>query len=165
MTVGSYHFCRHDLHSSLDGARAEARFYVKAMLRIGGHELHAWRKGNFLPILDFERKANQVLSKWRDAFFDEVRRLVGHNSILYCSPGFNNWGPPKVRDNRMWVAEYGVSSPKAPPGYKSWDLWQYTEHGRLNGISGDVDISKLPSSANGKLSRLICNNDSQTVKL
>lgn len=36
-----------------------------------------------------------------------------------------------------WVARYG----KEPTYIHNYILWQYTEHGNINGITGDVDIS------------------------
>lgn len=36
-----------------------------------------------------------------------------------------------------WVARYG----KEPTYISNYILWQYTDHGKINGINGDVDIS------------------------
>lgn len=40
----------------------------------------------------------------------------------------------------LWLAQYG---PRAtlPPGWTSYWLWQYTDKGRIPGVTGDVDLN------------------------
>lgn len=46
---------------------------------------------------------------------------------------------PVVNNNNTWVAEYGVSATKYT-GY--YVMWQYTSKGFVDGINGNVDLSK-----------------------
>ena len=55
-----------------------------------------------------------------------------------------------------WVARYGVNngSPSYKPVTKKYDIWQYSSKGRVNGVSGDVDVNyvykDLPAKITGK---------------
>jgi lysozyme len=161
LVVGSYHFAREDTHPGKSGAQAEAQHYVRTMMRIPGHgKGRVWHKGNFLPILDFEKgTGDHKYSPWRDAFYDEVRRLVGHYSILYTSPGFNNWAKPNVKDNRLWVAHYtSASQPNQVPGYSGYDLWQFTDKRVVAGCHEPVDASRLPQKLKA-MDRILCHRN------
>lgn len=47
--------------------------------------------------------------------------------------------------HRLWLAQYGPAA-KCPLPWKAPFLWQYTEHGRVRGISGDCDLSSFAGS-------------------
>ncbi len=49
----------------------------------------------------------------------------------------------------VWIPTYGKNTGKVPSGYApshSWDMWQYTSVGRIDGISSKVDISRIRRS-------------------
>ena len=46
------------------------------------------------------------------------------------------------------VARFGsvvIPAYRSTPPDHPWDLWQYTDKGRIQGINGDVDMNKNPS--------------------
>jgi len=43
----------------------------------------------------------------------------------------------------LWVAHYTTAAaPYMPVGWTSWLIWQYTSSGRVDGISGNVDMNR-----------------------
>ncbi len=46
----------------------------------------------------------------------------------------------------LWVAEYGVSSPATIGNWQSWSGFQYTDGGRIDGISGNVDLDRFTAA-------------------
>jgi hypothetical protein len=44
----------------------------------------------------------------------------------------------------LWLAQYTTGEPTWPSGtYPLWTLWQYSESGNVNGISGSVDLDRF----------------------
>jgi GH25 family lysozyme M1 (1,4-beta-N-acetylmuramidase) len=43
--------------------------------------------------------------------------------------------PPSIK---LWVAKYSNSEPSI-----TWDAWQYTDKGKITGVTGNVDVSKF----------------------
>ncbi len=41
----------------------------------------------------------------------------------------------------LWVATYGTQAPILPNGWSDWRFWQYTNSGRVAGISKNVDLN------------------------
>jgi lysozyme len=41
----------------------------------------------------------------------------------------------------LWVANYSVTQPTLPAGWSKWGVWQYSSHGTIAGISGNVDMN------------------------
>lgn len=73
----------------------------------------------------------------------------GHEPIVYTGPYFWNtaWAYSVSRTTRgkvpyrLWIANYGVSSPSIPMGWTEYTVWQYSESGSVAGISGNVDLN------------------------
>lgn len=40
----------------------------------------------------------------------------------------------------LWVANYGVTCPLMPTGWTDWVFWQSSESGRVDGVTGNVDL-------------------------
>ena len=43
----------------------------------------------------------------------------------------------------LWVAYYGEKQVLLPGNWSGWNMWQYTENGRVPGINGSVDLSRF----------------------
>jgi GH25 family lysozyme M1 (1,4-beta-N-acetylmuramidase) len=131
-----------DPHLSLVGAQGEARHFVNTMRTLPGHAHEAMHAGDLRPVLDFEvGTANHLYSPWRDAFQRAVYGLSKRRTILYTYTGFNNWAPAAKGFGQFWLANYS-SHPYLPGGYRSWDLWQFTDAANLGGIH--IDASRFP---------------------
>jgi len=135
MVVGAYHFARGN------GAKKEASFFYNTVK-------NDIRKGEFL-VLDFEIKiANPV--PWCLTFLKELERLCEFKPMVYLSHSYlksNNWKPVSDNNYGLWAARYGLNTGYLMTSFKpssgSWNnyaIWQYTSRGRINGISGNVDL-------------------------
>lgn len=125
----------HRLCASQDG-KAQADAFLNHVGPIAATDLP--------PMLDWEDPdgATRVAGeKNAQAFLDEVKARTGRDPIIYTSPGL--W-PSLSADSfagyRLWVADWNVSCPVMPTGWKSWVFWQHADNGTVPGISGNVDL-------------------------
>jgi GH25 family lysozyme M1 (1,4-beta-N-acetylmuramidase) len=138
--TGAYHFARPDTRSAApaEDARAEADWFLS---------LAAPRAGDLLPALDLETAglAPDALVAWARAWLDRVRRAIGTRPLVYTYPAF--WsalaGTTAFRLYPLWIANYGVSEPQLPDGWRRYAIWQYTASGSVDGIPGRVDLNRL----------------------
>ena len=102
-------------------------------------------KGDLIPVVDVERKGKD-LARTLKAFLAEVKGTLGVDAVIYVSPSFWNEHLASafetVLPNPLWVAEYGVTTPKAARNMGPWLVWQYTRSGKVDGISGPVDRNR-----------------------
>lgn len=137
--VGAYHFYR-----TTSGAAEQANHFCDVV--------SAMRHGELPPVLDIEDE-----SQWRKLSSDEamalvttwlatVRSRLGVAPLVYASPSFIDdilANAPKLTDFGLWLANYNVATPTVPAPWSRWVFWQYTEHGRVDGISTDADLNRF----------------------
>jgi lysozyme len=140
IATGAYHFARPDTNSS--DVRRDARAEADWFLSLAGPE-----KGNLLPALDLETAglpAAQMV-EWTRAGLDRVRSRIGARPLLYTYPAF--WsslgGTTVFRNYPLWIANYGVSEPHLPAGWRNYAIWQYTASGSADGSPGRADLNRL----------------------
>lgn len=131
---GAYHF-----FSTLSQAKAQAQFFLKNS---------SFAKGDFPPVLDLEPSTKQieamggvkVLFAAVRTWLRTVEANVGVKPILYVGQSFVNrylpLAPDIMHDYRVWIARYGEYKPDVHLVF-----WQLSPDGRVEGISGDVDIN------------------------
>lgn len=63
---------------------------------------------------------------------------AGYRPAVYFNQtqGYLRYDLRRLTDYALWLAEYDA----APDFYYHFDLWQYTDTGRVDGIRGDVDL-------------------------
>ena len=102
---------------------------------------------DLVPVVDVEE--NKV-TQWtaqqkRDSiakFMELAKEHYGVAPVLYCSHKFyKNYLSPKFDDQILFIARYSHKQPKLDG--KRHNIWQFTEHGRIDGISGDVDLDRF----------------------
>ena len=116
------------------------------------------RPDDFPPILDFEYYPDYIKLEWQrysvagridriQRCLDRIERETGRLPMIYTS--FSSW--QEITGNHtgftrypLWVAHYGSSlpGPLMPAGNwggNGWNLWQYSDSGRVNGVGGNVD--------------------------
>jgi lysozyme len=137
---GPYHF-----FVTAEDATAQADLFVRT---VGG-----LAPGDLPPVLDVEAQSGTGggLVSGVQTWLNVVEQRLGRRPVIYTGPAFWNenltggfGGYP------LWVAEYGVSSPKPVKGWDAWTFWQHSETGSVPGISGNVDLDYF----NGSLSDL-----------
>jgi lysozyme len=57
---------------------------------------------------------------------------------------YNTYCAPKYNKYYLYIGRYGKNSPEIK-GEGTYTIWQYTENGKVNGITEDVDICKFNS--------------------
>lgn len=114
LPVLAYHF------ATFESPRAEADFFVK----------HAGARAR---VLDIETSTNLG---WATRFLQCIQRKVGLAPTQTMLYGSASTIPRKGVTSLLWIADYSES-----PG-KPCDMWQYTESGRVDGITNAVDVSR-----------------------
>jgi GH25 family lysozyme M1 (1,4-beta-N-acetylmuramidase) len=141
--IGYYHFATlNDAVNVTADAQAEADFFIQC--------LQTLPKADYPHALDIEtNKANlmplQVL-EWINAFFTRLETKGIHDYDIYSYADFLNRNLPSNHDLgariRLWLAGY-TAKPTLPTAWKTAYAWQYTSTGKIMGINGNVDCSKL----------------------
>lgn len=150
IVAGMYHFYRHDVEPE-----AQAKHFVE--------NLGARQPGDLIPAIDVEGPgdgggevgypASEVVRRV-GVVVRAVRDAVGRAPMIYTYP--SAWAELTGNSTQfagecpLWIASYGVSTPRLPGGWKDHAVWQYADHGTVKGISGVVDRDRF----NGDEARL-----------
>ncbi len=135
MMRGAYQFFR-----PAQSATAQADIMIDAVGTLG--------PGDLPPVVDVEVADGQssatIVSKLQ-TWLDRVESAVGRKPMIYAASGFWNTiqGTGQFAGYPLWVANYGVSCPQMPNTWNQWTMWQYTDTGRVSGISGNVDLNQF----------------------
>ena len=140
--VGVYHY---SYAISVEEAKKEANLVVK------------WLNGRDLdyPVyFDIEDKTQQNLGKSTlNAMcraFCEIIEKAGYWAGIYSN---KDWATNKIsgaelgKDYTYWIAQYNNKCTYTGP----YAIWQYSSSGRVNGISGNVDMNYQYSEVGGKI--------------
>jgi lysozyme len=133
---------------------AEAAMAIQLARKAG------WGRKSDLPLAyDFETANGQTETKCARhllQFVDAYRRDRGHYPILYTGPSFWKSILPqltvrqldRVRRCPLWIAHWDVPKPQSiEPWGNTWLLWQYSDHGRVAGVSTKCDTDYFRGSA------------------
>ncbi|WP_251861452.1 GH25 family lysozyme [Clostridium sp. Marseille-Q2269] len=102
---------------------------------------------NILPCLDIEtnnmgRGRTEISNRCID-FLNKFKSLSGYDCMIYTGGYFGRDNlDSRVKEYPGWIAHYGVNQPMET-GFKVVVGHQYTETGRINGVSGNVDLSNF----------------------
>lgn len=141
---GAYHFARPDLNPTTAGARSEASHFCDVVGKVGLWDLR--------PALDYETRALTVDNLgWIAAFNGVVKKRLGVWPMFY-----SYWSlivemhlSRPVGDG-LWLSAFdrndGVDHGfQTPAPWKKTSGHQFTSHGSLPGVDGDVDLTHAPS--------------------
>tara|TARA_B100000683_G_C12364470_1_gene504462 strand:- start:188 stop:916 length:729 start_codon:yes stop_codon:yes gene_type:complete len=131
---GAYHYYRPDENSI-----KQASNYIKNV---------KLEKGDLPPILDIEAKSKvQSMSSLKvgiQRYLDKVEAHYGVKPIIYSSQNYYlTFLKTHFSKYPLWIANYNQAK---YPIIKGWKFWQYTDHGKLKGINGDVDLNIFQGS-------------------
>ena len=80
-------------------------------------------------------------------WIDRVRSQLGVEPIVYTNVGMWRWRPAtELGTQPLWLAHYTTECPSIPPPWLRWTFWQYTDAGRVPGISTPVDLDVFDGS-------------------
>lgn len=137
---GAYHFFR-----PLQDAMRQADLFCRTV---------SLEATDLPPVLDLEVNENLTAAKViqrTEVWCREVQNRTGRRPILYSGIYFLNTffqvpsgGPPAwSKDLVLWIANYlgpAATQPYMPKGWSKWTFWQHSASGKVNGISGNVDL-------------------------
>ncbi len=135
LKVGSYHFFR-------PGVSASAQFenFRRTVNR---------RHQDLLPLIDVEVTGGVAVATMH-ARLQEFLKLVtneyGQRPIIYTGKNFyNKYFAPysNFKAYKFMIAQYTPQEEPYLNGGDDYLIWQYTGHGRVDGIKGDVDQSRF----------------------
>ena len=138
MYRGAYHFAR----PKVGTAPAQAKYFVSKVGSFQG-------PGTLPPVLDLEASGGlgvTALRSWTATWLQTVEQLTGRTPIIYVSPAFWEYylgNSTAFTRYPLWIAHYGVSTPRVPGGWPTWTFWQRTSSGTVSGISGNVDMNRF----------------------
>ena len=131
LNVGFYHFLTAQSNTE---AIEEARFFASVVNGLNSDCRLA---------MDFEVFDGLSINEINNisfAFLGEVQRLTNKEVVVY-SDAFNareTFSSSLAAEYPVWVAEYGTNQPE-DGNWPTWIGFQYTDQGKINGISGNVD--------------------------
>lgn len=134
LEVGAYHFFT---------KKSSGRKQFEHFKRTVGHKYI----GTIIPMVDVEYQgingmgASNLRKELKD-FCHLIENEYGRKPIIYTNSGiYNNWFKGEFGGYYVWIARYGIK-----PNLKNnanHQIWQFTEHGRVDGIRGYTDLNSF----------------------
>lgn len=138
---GAYHF-----FVASEDALEQANFFINTVGSLSS--------GDLPPVLDVEAGSGTSGSLVNDVqtWLSTVEQKLGVTPMIYTAPSYwNEYMTAGFGKYPLWVAEYGVTTPKSVNGWSEWTFWQHSQSGSVAGIEGTVDLDYF----NGSLSELL----------
>lgn len=130
LAFGAYHF----FNPRLD-PRKQANFFIKN---------YTMQKGDLPPVVDIEKHGGQSKFQIRqklEVFLNILEDHYGVRPIIYTYLNFYmSYLHPEFQGYQFWIAHYHKKKLVTPYNL-NWIFWQYSDRGRIGGISGPVDIN------------------------
>lgn len=134
LKVGFYHYLN---AKSLEDAEKEAEFFCSVI---------EGKVPDCKLVMDYEefggvsRSQINVIAK---AFLTKVKEITGKEIIIYSNlyNSRNTFSKELANNYELWLAYYASENAMrdAISNWNTWIGWQYTDEGKINGISGYVD--------------------------
>ena len=135
LKVGFYHYVT---AANEEQARQEARFFATVV---------AGTEPDCRLAMDFEylRGMNKnEINQIARAFLEELEQLTGHRPAVYTNTNMASTIYSKdLAKYPLWVAQWGASNPSSNGVWESWSGFQYSDAGKVPGISGAVDLDRF----------------------
>jgi len=131
---GAYQFFR-----PAQSAEAQATIMINAIGQLGAGDLPA-----VIDVETADGQSSSTITKKIQTWVDMVEAATGKRPIIYAASGFWNTlsGTSQFVDYPLWVANYGASCPSMPKTWSNWKFWQYSDRGKVPGITtGGVDVN------------------------
>ncbi|TQS01387.1 GH25 family lysozyme [Paenibacillus ottowii] len=142
--LGAYHFVD---ATSVEAAKAEARHFAEVLEQVGGG-----KSLDLPPVMDYENNpgnlSKTLISAVALAFLLELERLTGRKPIIYTGNAFAANFNASLSGYPLWIARYSETRvPSDTVTWKRWDIWQYSDSGKVAGIKGNVDMNEYDGTA------------------
>lgn len=144
--VGLYFYSQ---ATSSSEAKAEAKYVLSQIKRfrvdlpIYFDAEYAEANGMYVGRLYNAHISKNKLTNIAKAFCDTII-LNGYEAGVYASYDFfkNKYNANELKPYSLWVANYSAKELPKLSG-ATFDMWQYTDDGKLNGVTGMVDMDNL----------------------
>lgn len=142
MAIGIYHYSQAITEAE---ARKEADFCLDLIKPFAGDislpVAFDWEFGGRLNSTVAKRNGKTLNGKICDAFCKKIK-AAGFEPMVYANLStLNGYLPAGLHKSwKIWVAQYASKCDYTHP----WYLWQFTSSGKVNGISGNLDVSRFP---------------------
>ena len=134
LRCGSYHYL-----SCLTSIRSQFRNFQKTMR---GH------KQDLIPMIDVEREGVKRWSKKQvqdsvALFAKLIKKKYGKKPLIYSHVKFyNSYLSPRFNNYFLFMSRYSSVRPSIK-GIGRHNIWQFSDHGKIRGISGHVDLNRF----------------------
>ncbi len=140
---GAYHFFRPQIPVSV-----QAELFVRTLGELV--------PGDLPPVLDLEGTAGWVgippasRAPLALKMLEAMESSLRVTPIVYMSPWFATDmlnSTAALARFPIWIAQYTeAQSPNVPKPWNTWTFWQYSQGGRVPGISGSLDLDRFQGS-------------------
>lgn len=135
LKVGAYHFFR-----MTSGAREQFNHFYS---QVSEYKL------DLIPMIDVEVphkevKSIKLVQDSLDVFIKLVTQKYGKKPMIYGTQrSYNTYcAKPKYNNLHLYIGRYGPNAPEIE-GDGTYTIWQYSEHGKINGIPKAVDLARF----------------------
>jgi len=132
LRIGFYHYVT---ARTIEEGREQARFFASV---VSSKEI------DLRLAMDFESFGNlsvQQINEISEAFLTTLEEVTGKEVVIYsdASNARDVFSRELAESYPIWVAEYFAQEPFDNGKWETWVGFQYTDRGRVSGISGSVD--------------------------
>ncbi|MEH6347375.1 MAG: GH25 family lysozyme [Bermanella sp.] len=111
------------------------------------------------PVLDIEISSGinpEIIAKNALSWLKHVEDKTGCQPIIYTYSGYwNKYLGKDFNQYSYWLADYNKDL-VLPSSRTSWQIWQYTERGRISGLNKVVDQDIIQGTKE-EFNKLLCN--------
>lgn len=140
LRVGFYHYA----HANNDPIE-EVNFFLKKLGNMKVDLPHC------LDLEENKGKSKSQVNAFALKWMDYLQKKTGITPILYTGYSFMNNFTSAMAKYPLWVARYaggskrvqGFDGPGSSTIWRTWAMFQYTDSGKVKGISGNVDINEM----------------------
>lgn len=134
----AYHYTK---AGNAEEAVKEADFFVECANS-------AWQKPSiYFADIEYEAQDANTTEEVATAFLNRLRELGCDKIGLYINTRYKWAGKAIELADVMWIPHWGKNDGQIPAQEYApknpYDIWQYTSKGRVEGISGNVDLNIL----------------------
>ena len=157
--VGAYHYGRPDTYpDNTSDVHDEVSNFLNSLHKVG------LECGDLIPALDLEsgvKTSDQYNVDWALEWLELMSCKERVRPIIYTARWYYNSylkdateaSIKKLAEYPLWLPSYndGVSPERTIEAWKTWDVWQFTGSGKVDGVTGKCDKNWM---AGGQLTRL-----------
>lgn len=137
LLVGFYHYFT---ATTTDAALKEAAHFVDTI------KPYSYDCRLALDVETTNNLSNSTLVSLCKTFLEEVEKLSGSGVVIYTYTSFiKEHLNSSLASYPLWIAQYGVRTPSSNGVWDSWVGFQYSESGKVSGVSGDTDLDEFTS--------------------